>query len=186
MRVGVSGTHGTGKTTLAGELCAGLPGLVAVAEPYCLLEEEGHEFAFPPGADDFRALLQRSVRLLGAPGLNVVYDRTPLDYLAYLAACGADPVREADPAALRLAMASLDLLVLLPVTAETEQSLPPAALPRLREQMNDALLELAYGDPLEAWGQVPVIELTGPLDSRAGTVLGALAGGQLRSGNLDR
>ena len=28
MRVGISGTHGTGKTTLAGALCAHLPGHV--------------------------------------------------------------------------------------------------------------------------------------------------------------
>ena len=47
MRVGISGTHGTGKTTLAGALCAHLPGHVTADEPYYLLEEEGHEFGFP-------------------------------------------------------------------------------------------------------------------------------------------
>lgn len=41
MRVGISGTHGTGKTTLAGALCAHLPGHVMADEPYYLLEEEG-------------------------------------------------------------------------------------------------------------------------------------------------
>ena len=33
MRVGISGTHGTGKTTLAEGLCARLPGHVAADEP---------------------------------------------------------------------------------------------------------------------------------------------------------
>ncbi len=43
MRVGISGTHGTGKTTLAGALCARLPGHVVADEPYYLLEEQGFE-----------------------------------------------------------------------------------------------------------------------------------------------
>jgi uridine kinase len=37
MRVGISGTHGTGKTTLAQAPCAHLPGHVAADEPYSLL-----------------------------------------------------------------------------------------------------------------------------------------------------
>ena len=50
MRVGISGTHGTGKTTLAEALCARLPGHVAADEPYHLLEEDGYEFGFPHGS----------------------------------------------------------------------------------------------------------------------------------------
>ena len=61
MRVGISGTHGTGKTTLAGALCAHLPGHVMADEPYYLLEEEGHEFGFPPSLEDYRTLLARSL-----------------------------------------------------------------------------------------------------------------------------
>jgi broad-specificity NMP kinase len=44
MRIGISGTHGTGKTTLAEALAARLPGYVTADEPYYLLEEEGCEF----------------------------------------------------------------------------------------------------------------------------------------------
>jgi predicted dehydrogenase len=61
MRVGISGAHGTGKTTLAEALCARLPGHVVADEPYYLLEEEGYEFGFPPSPEDYRALLARSV-----------------------------------------------------------------------------------------------------------------------------
>ena len=57
MRAGISGTHGTGKTTLAGALCARLPGHVVADEPYYLLEEEGYEFGYPPSLEDYRALL---------------------------------------------------------------------------------------------------------------------------------
>jgi hypothetical protein len=40
--------------------------------------------------------------------------------------------------------------------------------------MNDALVELLYDDPLNAWEDVPVLELDGPLDGRLGAVLAAL------------
>jgi hypothetical protein len=176
MRVGISGTHGTGKTTLAGELCAHLPGHVTADEPYYLLEEEGHEFGFPPSPEDYRALMARSLRSLGSrPRLpGVIFDRTPLDYLAYLAATGADPSAQAGSAALRPAFASLDLLVITPITPQTERVLPAAEWPGLRSRMNDVLLELVYGDPLDAWGDIPVLELTGPLDGRLDAVLAAL------------
>jgi hypothetical protein len=176
MRVGVSGAHGTGKTTLAGELCAHLTGHVPVDEPYFLLEEEGYESEFPPSLDDYRAQLRRSLRVLGSAAPRVVFDRTPLDFLAYLAALGAGIESAADPTAVRSALARLDLLIVTPVTAEIERVLPRPALPRLRETMNDALLDLLSSDPLEAWGDVPVIELDGPLDGRLEAVLAALPG----------
>jgi hypothetical protein len=80
---------------------------------------------------------------------------------------------EANAAALRPAFASLDLLVITLITPETEQVLPTADLPRLRAHMNDALLDLVYDDPLNAWGDLPVLELSGPLDSRLDVVLAA-------------
>ena len=40
--------------------------------------------------------------------------------------------------------------------------------------MNDTLLDLLSSDPLQAWGDVPVIELSGPLDGRLEAVLAAL------------
>src|ERR1700691_1376974 len=176
MRVGISGTHGTGKTTLAGALCARLPGHVVADEPYYLLADEGYEFGFPPSLEDYRALLARSVQSLSSPPLwpGIVFDRTPLDYLAYLAAIGADPADEAGAAALQPAFASLDLLAITVITPETEQVLPSAEMPRLRSDMNDALVELVHDDPLTAWEDIPVLELDGPLDGRLGAVLAAL------------
>jgi len=174
MRIGISGAHGTGKTTLAEDLCVHLAGHVPVDEPYFLLEEEGYEFEFPPSLDDYRAQLRRSLRVLRSSAPRVVFDRTPLDFLAYLAALGAGIEDEADPSALRSALASLDLLVVTPVTPETEWVLPRPDMPRLRETVNDTLLDLLSGDPLQAWGDVPVIELSGPLDGRLEAVLAVL------------
>jgi hypothetical protein len=173
MRIGISGTHGTGKTTLAEALCDRLPGHVTADEPYYLLEEEGYEFGFPPSLDDYRAQLACSLRTLSDPAAlpTIVFDRTPLDYLAYLAATGADPEREADAPAVRSALATLDLLVITVITPETEQVLPPPELPRLRSAMNDALLEIIYNDPLDLCGDVPVLVLDGPLDDRLPSVL---------------
>lgn len=176
MRVGISGTHGTGKTTLARALCARLPGHVTADEPYYLLEEQGHEFGFPPSLEDYRALLACSVRSLASPPVlpGAVFDRTPLDYLAYIAAAGSDPSDEASATALRPAFQSLDLLVITPITADTEQVLPAPEMPGLRLQMNDVLLNLVYDDPLNAWEDLPVLELSGPLDGRLDAVLAAL------------
>jgi len=175
MRVGISGTHGTGKTMLVEALCAHRPGYVVEDEPYYLLEEEGYEFGFPPSLEDYRALLARSVHILTSPlRPGVIFDRTPLDYLAYIASTGTDPSGEADLPGLRMAFASLDLLVITPITPETERVIPAADMPVLRLQVNDALLELVYDDPLGAWGEIPVLELSGPLDVRVDEVLAAL------------
>src|SRR3984957_6552539 len=203
MRVGISGTHGTSKTTLAGALGRRLPGHVLADEPYYLLADEGYEFGSPPSPEDYRALLARSVQSLRSPQPAIVFDRTPLDYLAYLsavgadlpatgadlpasgadlaafgadrAAFGADPAGQAIAAALQPAFASLDLLVITMITTETERVLPPAELPRLRSQMNDVLLDLVHDDPLDAWPDLPILELDGPLDARLPAVLAALA-----------
>jgi hypothetical protein len=174
MRIGISGAHGTGKTTLAGDLCLHLAGHVPVDEPYLLLAEEGYEFEFPPSLEDYRAQLRRSFRVMRSSAPMVVFDRTPLDFLAYLEALGADIEGEADPSALRSALASLDLLIVTPITPETEQVLPRPGMPRLRETVNDTLLDLLSSDPLQSWGDVPVIELSGPLDGRLKAVLAAL------------
>ena len=77
MRIAVSGTHFSGKSTLVEELAAALPGYLAVEEPYFLLMEEGHEF-------DFELQLERSIELLSGSEPDVIFDRCPVDMLGYL------------------------------------------------------------------------------------------------------
>lgn len=173
MRIGVSGPHGTGKTTLVDELCVRL-GHTAVQEPYVVLEEQGYEFAYPPVAEDYWAQLRCALRLLGDPAPAAVFDRTPLDFLAYLTAIGIDAEAGIGDTALRSALASLDLLVIVPITAETERALPTPELTGLRRDVNDALLELVYVDDRQLLEDVPILELVCPLDQRGHTVLQAL------------
>jgi len=171
MRLGVSGTHAVGKTTLVEDLGERPGDHRSVPEPFYVLEEEGYHFRAPPSAADYRAQLRRSLLLFGQPGQNIIFDRTPLDFLAYLAVQGSELRREVDAATLRSAFASLDLLVLLPLTAETERVLPRAELPHLRTKVNATLLDLLDDDPWDAWRRVPVLELTVPLAQRAEAVL---------------
>ena len=173
MRIGVSGTHGTGKTTLLEALCEHLPGHSPVEEPYLLLEEEGYAFAYPPSVEDYWAQVERSVQLLRAPAAQAVFDRTPLDSLAYLMALGAD-IGAADAVALRAALANLDLLVVVPITPETERALPRTELRRLRAATNDALLDLIVEDPLDICRDVRTTVLRGPIAGRVAAVLAAL------------
>jgi len=53
MKIAVSGSHLTGKTTLVEELCRALPDHLSMHEPYYHLEEEGHVFPGMPGVEDF-------------------------------------------------------------------------------------------------------------------------------------
>ena len=85
MRIAVSGSHRTGKSTLIAELAALLPGYSTVDEPYWLLEDDGHEFSHPPSIEDYEAQLARSIGELEDAGDDVLFDRCPLDLLAYIA-----------------------------------------------------------------------------------------------------
>ena len=72
------------------------------------------------------------------------------------------------------------------ITPETEQVLPAAEMLGLRSEMNEALVELVYDDPLNAWQDIPVLELDGPLDGQLGAVLAALdqAGARARRNGI--
>ena len=99
-----------------------------------------------------------------AAAARIVFDRTPLDYLAYNGHDRGGPLRRGRRCSAPAGFASLDLLVITLITPETEQVMPAAEMPGLRSQMNDALLELVHDDPLNAWEDIPVLELDEPLD----------------------
>jgi hypothetical protein len=62
MRIAISGSHRTGKSTLIEELAVSLPEYSTVEEPYHLLEEDGHEVSHP-ALEDLEQQLQRVSRI---------------------------------------------------------------------------------------------------------------------------
>jgi len=63
MRIAISGSHATGKSTLLRELLTRLNGFAAIDEPYHLLADVGHVFGEPPTSDEFAVLFDHSVSL---------------------------------------------------------------------------------------------------------------------------
>jgi hypothetical protein len=176
MRIAISGSHRTGKSTLLEELASLLPTYTTVDEPYHLMEEDGHAFSHPPSIEDFEAQLARSVEEVhAAAGEDVLFDRCPVDLVAYIAAHeDADHV-DLDEwlPRVREAMQTLDLVVFVPIEgrdrilfsgSDDEGGLRAAVDARLRELLLD--------DPHEL--DLPVVEVHGETESRAESVLRAI------------
>ena len=90
MRVAVSGTHGSGKTTLVEDFVTAHPEYVHVPEPFEMLSEAGAAFSDPPTIADYLEQLEHSIETLHAheAEANVIFDRCPLDFVAYLSVLG--------------------------------------------------------------------------------------------------
>ena len=124
MRVAISGTHGIGKSTLIDAFVRRHDNYVVEPEAYEALEDlYGEVFAAEPSAEDFFRQLEYHVGRLRAYGAGdqVVFERSPADYVAYLQALedlsrGTADARLTERAieTAREAMAMLDLIVYLP------------------------------------------------------------------------
>lgn len=171
MKIAVSGSHRTGKTTLIEDLAASFPGFSRFDEPYHQLEEEGHEFAEMPCLADFELQLERSIRTLEESEGDCLFDRCPADILAYL-------VTHADSAGfdlpgwlprVREAMQRLDLIVFVPIEEPDRVLVAETDDGGLRQRVHEALEEIVLDDQL-AFG-IPVVEVTGTGEARARRVL---------------
>ena len=176
MRIAISGTHRSGKSTLVGDLAVALPEYSTVEEPYWLLVEEGHEFAEMPSAEDFELQLERSIAYLEEGDEDVIFDRCPADLLGYLL---THPEAEAFDLKrwlprVRKAMETLDLIVFLPVEERDRIALSPSEDGEFRalvdEKLEEILLENALGF------DVDVLEVTGAPRERVRRVLAYLRG----------
>jgi len=177
MRVAFAGAHRTGKSTLLEAVAEQLPGYATVDEPYWVLEDEGHELADPPTAGDFELQLRRSVELLADAGADALFDRCPLDFVAYLRAIDdGDDTAAPDVDELRDAMATLDLVVLVPIEAPDRIAVPVAEDRRLRRDVDELLRGLLLDDALGLGLDVEVLEVGGDVDARVGQVLRAIRG----------
>jgi hypothetical protein len=113
-----------------------------VEEAYYQLGAEGYLLADPPSLEDFEVQLQRSLLCVRDEQGDVIFDRSPADYLAYLLAH-----REAERVApaewlrdISEAFATLDLIVFVPIERPDRIAAPPEEL-RLRRRVNRLLSE---------------------------------------------
>lgn len=178
MRIAVSGTHGSGKSTLINAFLGTEPGYLHEPEPFERLDEAPDE----PGADSFFEQLgisRRRLRSFGR-GTNVIAERCPLDFLAYLLALeelsrplASPELTERATELFPAAMSPIDLLVVLPLESTHPISIPDWEDLELRDRMNDILLELA-GDT-DLVGDLEVVELAGPVSTRLAMLTRAAA-----------
>jgi hypothetical protein len=171
VRIAISGSHRTGKSTLVEDLHERLPDHLPVEEPYHLLEEEGYAFADPPSVEDFEAQLERSIGAVDERTPDVLFDRCPADLLAYLIQHpdAEEFVREEWLPRVRAAMATLDLVVLLRIESPDRIGLPSSEDAELRLAVDRELEEML----LEGAGDldVEVLEVRGDRHDRVEQVM---------------
>lgn len=168
MRIVVSGTHASGKSTLISDFALRHPEFVVLPDPFDLLDE---------GDAPSAALFARQLRL-GADRLtadapdDLIAERGPLDFLAYLhalselggAALDVDLLEHAR-ARTSAALATVDLLIVLPLTSRDAIHVGSDEHLDLRDAMNEELLEL-LDDPDLLGDRLEVAELTGAPQER--------------------
>ena len=167
MRIAVSGTHATGKSTLVMELAGAIPGHTIVPEPYEILEERGYTFAHPPAVDDFLLQLRQSLLTLRRKSPNLVFERCPLDLVAYILASPDNDRFELETwrEPIVQALGSLDLIITLHPDAVHDPDLP-ATEASFRDAVDTILRDLVNDDEFDLDGRVAILTLDGPWDSR--------------------
>ena len=180
MRIAVTGTHGIGKTTFIDDFTAAYRGYESVAEPYWLLEQQGVPFSNGATIPDLEKQLVESCKLiLSHAGRDVIFDRSPLDFLAYLEVVSASEGYEWLPSGRELAnigkaLATLDAVLFVPIASPDEIPVR-IELPRLRSRVDKRLKTMLGEDDLGLLHDgPPVLEIAG---SRAQRV--AIAGARL-------
>jgi predicted ATPase len=171
MRIAISGTHFSGKSSLVEALSESLPQYTTVEEPYNQLLDEGYEFAELPSVEDFELQLERSIDNLNESPPNVIFDRCPIDILSYL-------LSHADVDAFDLnawlprvqtALSKLDLVVLLSIEESDRIVLPVAQDAVYRQRVDEILKEIILENSYSL--DVDVLEVSGSVQMRAKQVM---------------
>lgn len=180
MKIAVSGSHRTGKTTLVAELLELLPGFSSVDEPYYLLIEEGHVFSAMPSIEEFEKQLERSIASTSVNEGDVVFDRCPLDILAYLSVHKDNAMFDIDRwlPEVRKSVQKLDLVVFVPIEDPDRISLAASEDNIFRRRVDEEMQEIIPGDRYD-FG-LAAIEVSGSPRDRARLVLAHLRNGGKR------
>ncbi len=153
-----------------------MPAHVTIAEPYCLLAEEGHEFAAMPGLHDFELQLERAIEVIAESEDNSIFDRCPADILAYLRTHRDAERFEIETWLPRSqgAMERLDLVVYVPVEEPDRIVLAETEDAGLRGRVDEELRDIVLGGKLGF--DVDVLEVEGTPSERLSQVLSYLTG----------
>lgn len=127
MRVAVSGSHGVGKSTLIAAFLGRHPGYAHEPEAFEVVGDDVDlTEAGVPTPEGLRTLLEYTASAVEAhaPGARVLFERSPVDYLAYAAASGSaweaserQGFLAAHRPTVRSSIRGLDLIAYLPMTA---------------------------------------------------------------------
>ena len=170
MRIVVSGTHASGKSTLISDFAARHPEFTVLPDPFELLDERWDS----PSAALFAAQLRISAARLDPDesAEHLIAERGPIDFLAYLLALddlmGSSSSRELlqrSTAITREALQHIDLLVVLPLTSMDGIVADADEYVALRDAMNDVLVDLIEDSDLVG-EHAHVVEITGDRDQR--------------------
>jgi hypothetical protein len=168
MKIAFTGAHHVGKTTLAEKIHFLVPEFIFVAEPYQELLEEGHLFSETPNIEDFSIQLERALENVEIDELDVLFDRSPLDLLAYIHVIGGPEASRKYYLQVKELMDEIDLLVFVPIEKPDLTGCPESEFPKLRKQVNDLLEEWIDAFDLET------ITVNGTLSEREKQVIEAI------------
>lgn len=158
MRIAISGSHATGKSTLARTFADFQPCYALVDEPYHVMVSEGTLFSEPPTAEDYEAQLERSASLItGNTSSEVIFERCPIDFLAYLTVFRrrGDQNRSDSFDLVKESVRTIDLIVYVPI--EKPDRIDVAGeYPKLRRLVDQKLRAYLVDDEL---GIAPTVVL---------------------------
>lgn len=167
MKIAVTGAHRVGKTTLVELLQESLPEYLCKPEAYHDLEERGLLFSEIPDPEDYLMQLEHSIEQMSSCGNNVIFDRCPIDMLAYIQVTQELKNNKIQSLYHRVqnVMTTLDLLVFVPIEDPDVIDCPESGLPELRQQVNEIL-----NDWIEDFG-IDVLEVVGSPIARRNQVM---------------
>lgn len=181
MRIAVTGSHGTGKTTLIEDLAKAAKQLDAVPEPHFVFESDA-AFVDGPNVDDFEKQLNQSCDLILELSMDrdLIFDRCPIDFLAYLDVVSDAEGCEWTPSAKQLArveraMRTFDVIIFVPVLDDDEITVN-IEHPKLRREIDARLKSMLLDDDLGLFEDgPPLLEIFGSREQRVAKALAGLA-----------
>jgi hypothetical protein len=149
MKIAFIGAHRVGKTTLAEKIGESLHESIFIPEPYVELEARGQLFSKTPGLEDFSIQLEHAIETSAIDEPDVIFDRSPLDLMAYVYVTGGATAARNFYSRVKEAIEELDLLVFVPIEQPDLIGCPDNEFPDLRKKVNDLIEEWTTGFDVE-------------------------------------